>query len=161
MRIAHDRSTGRWTYDCGPAKMRSPQKPSQVKDRYWVEAVRSDAGGTDLPYSAVNIDGGKWLIFVPVAKLDRTWVLIAGETLAGRLGPSAKAATVKHNENSADPGVKVICVYTRDADDRADVMRVRARLFELGFTNKLPYKSNETTRAGLYAGAERVSKYYE
>ncbi len=56
----------------------------------------------------------------------------------------------------------VICVYTYDHTDEADVMRVRQRLKELGYTRKLPYKTDAATYAGLYRATTggRVSKYY-
>ena len=61
-----------------------------------------------------------------------------------------------------NPAVRVICVYTYDWTDEADVMRVRAELRELGFTAKISYKADSDTVAGNYAGAAkgRVGKYY-
>jgi hypothetical protein len=39
-------------------------------------------------------------------------------------------------------------VYTYDWQDEKDVRRVRQELRELGITQRIPYKSDEETRAG-------------
>jgi len=61
-----------------------------------------------------------------------------------------------------DSSNTVICVYTYDWTNEADVMRVRKALRDLGFTRKLPYKSDADTYAGKYraTGHTRISKYY-
>ena len=81
---------------------------------------------------------------------------------AGRLGQSAKASTARPNPNSANPDKHVICVYTNNANDEADVMRVREVLRELGFVGKIAYKPDTATQQGLYEnrGSRRVSKYF-
>ena len=57
----------------------------------------------------------------------------------------------------------MICVYTHDATDREDVMRVRERLREIGFTKKLSYKTDQATAAGVYSNNSEkpISTYYE
>jgi Basophilic leukemia-expressed protein Bles03 len=100
---------------------------------------------------------------VPVADLDQMWEKISTATELGRLGGLAKVATAMPNPLAKNPAVRVICVYTYDWTDEADVRRVRSELRELGFTAKIHYKVDEDTRAGNYAGKgkARVSKYFE
>ncbi len=47
--------------------------------------------------------------------------------------------------------MKVICVYTYDWTDEADVRRVRQELRALGITSKIPYKTDDDTNAGRYS----------
>ena len=123
----------------------NPRAPSKIRDDYWVHAENPNppADWTDR--------SGKWLIFTSFKKLDQVWAMIHDDTVAGRLGMSAKAATSKANGLAKNPFIKVICVYTYDALDVANVMRVRERLREIGFTKKLSYKTDEATNLGVYA----------
>ena len=122
--------------------------PSQVDDVYWVY--------TENPrYNGEHSDKiGKWLIFIAKAAADEAWQTIKNATLAGGLGISAKSSTNKLNPIAVkckNTDNNVICVYTYDYDDFADVKRVRNKLFELGFTQSLGYKTNDATRARHYS----------
>lgn len=130
--------------------------PSRVVDDYWVDVENPS------PHHGWTANSGKWLLFIPMAKLDTVWQIIAGETLQGRLGIAAKSATAKKNDPAKSSSLKLICVYTYDASDEADVFRVRQRLRELGFEKKIPYKTDKATQQGQYSARnkERVSIYY-
>lgn len=130
--------------------------PSEVADDFWVRAKRT---GDDYP--AHTERGGKWLVFVPTADLDEVWGRIKAALEAGSLGTQAKASTALPNPNAADSAEKVICVYTYDGDDEADVWRVRAGLRRLGITQPLFWKGDQATRDGQYQvrGNTRVSRY--
>jgi hypothetical protein len=104
-------------------------------------------------------NAGKWLIFVDRDKADGAWRVIRDETIAGRLGISAKVSTAKPNPDSRDDR-KVIFVYTRDWRDEADVMRVRERLRELGYEERLGYKRNIETYRGEYSKKGKRVTYY-
>ena len=133
-------------------------RPSQVTDKYWLHAERKKGD-----YPAATSNSGKWLIFVPISQIDEVWTKIKHATEDGRLGDSAKAATAKPNSNATDPATKVICVYTYDWTDKADVSRIRQDLRALGIVSKDPYKADHDTLTGRYArrGHKRISKYYE
>ncbi len=79
------------------------------------------------------------------------------------MGDLAKVATAKRNLIATNPRMKVICVYTYDWTDEADVRRVREELRALGITSKIAYKADSDTDAGRYSrlGHKRISKYYE
>ena len=130
--------------------------PSEVMDDFWVRAKRI---GDDYP--AHTERGGKWLVFVPTADLDDVWERIKATLAAGDLGAQAKSSTALQNPNAVDSAEKVICVYTYDGDDEADVWRVRAGLRRLGITQPLSWKPDQATRDGQYQvrGNTRVSRY--
>lgn len=131
--------------------------PSMVVDDFWVRAERAPSSA---PLATRR--SGKWLLFVPNAFADDVWAKIYAATVAGELGYAAKAATSRPNARATNQGAKLICVYTYDSDDVADVSRVRAKLREMGFVAPLSYKTDAATRAGEYAAVgSRVSKYRE
>lgn len=131
--------------------------PSQVTDVYWISADRGRGS-----YPEPTARSGKWLVFVQPDHVDEVWLKIRDAVRDGRLGSSAKCATSRPNPNAAS-SARVICVYTYDAEDVADVMRVRTVLRELGVTHKIPYKTDAATHQGLYGvrGSTRISSYYE
>jgi hypothetical protein len=133
-------------------------KPSEVTSSPWIYAERK--AGSYPPATERN---GKWLVFVLVEEVDQAWSKIKEATEAGELGDSAKVATMWPRPHISDQGSRVICVYTYDWMDEADVRRVRQALRELGFTWKLAYKSDRDTLDGKYRhrGDTRISKYYE
>jgi Domain of unknown function (DUF1917) len=136
---------------------RPPRTPSQIQDKYWVSATARKRRVRRTERS------GKWLIFVPLDELDAAWAKVKKATQEGLLGNSSKAATALSNPNAADPAKRVICVYTDDADDREDVLRVRQALRDLGFDRPMPYKTDQATLEGRYQinGHKRISLYYE
>lgn len=55
----------------------------------------------------------------------------------------------------------VICIYTYNHEDKVDVMRTREHLRTMVFTEKLGYKTDAATCAGVYraTGHNNVCKY--
>ncbi|MFQ6114621.1 MAG: putative phosphothreonine lyase domain-containing protein [bacterium] len=134
------------------------RRPSTVTNTYWLHAFRKKG-----VYPESTSNSGKWLVFVPVHKVDQLWKKIKHATEEGKLGGSSKVSTARPNPNATDSSTKVICVYTYDWTDQEDVMRIRQQLRDLGVTSKIPYKADEDTYAGRYRnrGNKRISKYYE
>jgi hypothetical protein len=56
--------------------------------------------------------------------------------------------------------MKVIYVYTPDWREEEDVMRVRERLRELGFVDRLGYKRNIETFQGQYSQKGKKVTFY-
>jgi hypothetical protein len=135
-------------------------KPSKETEAYWCEVkcrVKRDPG---IPAPGPD-DGGKWMVFVPAGEVDAWWETIRAAVLQGKLAGYAKCATARPNPNAQSSNSKVICVYTQDASDEAEAMRVREALRELGVTWKIGYKSDADTLAGVYATpGKRVSKWW-
>lgn len=135
------------------------RNPSEVRDDQFIYAYRKSEG---YPEHSRTL-GGKWLLFVQLPALDAEWQTIRQATEEGKLGGISKVATARPSPLTTNAGTKVICVYTYDWTDEADVRRVRESLRQLGFTKKIPYKADQETREGQYAASAtgRVSKYYE
>ena len=129
--------------------------PSKTTRMYWIvqDAPKPTERGLD------DEQVGKWLIFVPADEVDEAWRKVRDETARGMLGISAKVSTAKPNPDSRDERA-VIYVYTRDWADEADVMRVRERLRDLGFTERIGYKRNIETYRGEYSEEGRKVTYY-
>lgn len=140
------------------AKPYAERAPSSVTETAWIYAERMTG-----PYPPATLRSGKWLIFVPVREVDQVWATIKAATEAGRLGGCAKVATAKPRATAKDPNARVICVYTYDGSDEADVRRVREVLRELGITRRIPYKADQDTLDGTYGvnGHTRIGKFYE
>jgi hypothetical protein len=131
-------------------------KPSTFTDGAYLASVNPTA-----PPHDTNL-GGKWLLYVDRANVDEVWEKILTALHEGRLGPSAKVSTAADNPLSHRKDKHVICVFTVNADDEADVRRVRSELRELGFIARISYKTNSATRNREYAKTHgRTSKYFE
>jgi len=129
--------------------------PSKTAQMYWIVL---DAPGS-APEAIEDENAGKWLIFQEPDLADSAWKKVRDATVALELGISAKVSTAKPNPDSRD-NRKVIYVYTKDWADEADVMRVREKLRELGFVDRIGYKRNIETFAGEYAKKGKRVTYY-
>ena len=129
--------------------------PSKTSQMYWIVL---DAPGS-APEAIEDENAGKWLIFQEPDAADAAWKKVRDATVALELGISAKVSTAKPNPDSRD-NRKVIYVYTKDWVDEADVMRVREKLRELGFVDRIGYKRNIETFAGEYAKKGKRVTYY-
>lgn len=90
---------------------------------------------------------GKWLLYERGEVINKNWNMIAGSTLKGELGIDAKVSTAGQVDTSKE---YVVCVYTRNYLDTVDVKRVRQRLRELGYTQRLYYKPDLYTYLNIY-----------
>jgi hypothetical protein len=129
--------------------------PTKTLQTYWIV---QDAPGS-LPEAIEDENAGKWLIFMEPENVDAAWKKVRDATVAGELGISTKVSTAKPNPDSRDTR-KVIYVYTKDWADEADVMRVRQKLKDLGFVDRIGYKRNLETFAGEYAKKGKRVTYY-
>jgi hypothetical protein len=132
--------------------------PSRAKHDYWIYAYRQKGN-----YPAHTHRAGKWLIFVPIESVDEVWEKIRLAVEHGELGQSAKVSTARPNAIAPNRSRRVICVYTYDSDDAADVRRIRAALRALGIRHRIPYKTDKATEDGRYtrSGDKRISRYFE
>ena len=136
-----------------------PRKPSQEAQDEWLFSGRKKR----FPYPDHTERSGKWLVFLRPSEADDLWLKIKDAVERGQLGSEAKVSTNSPHSVRFNPNVQVICVYTYDYDDRADVMRVRDRLRELGVTWPISYKADEDTADSKYraTGHRNISKYRE
>lgn len=105
------------------AKPYSDCNPSEITDIYWIYAL-----GKNIVYPNPTKLSGKWLLFVNIEKLDETWKAVKKATEEGKLGDFSKTATSKPSPTATKLNTKVICVYTKDFNEKDDVMRVRREL---------------------------------
>lgn len=129
--------------------------PSRTTRMFWIvqdaPEVKPDAMEDEL--------AGKWLIFLPPERVDEAWIIVRNATCRKELGISSKVSTAKPNPDSRD-SMKVIYVYTPDWRDEQEVMRVRERLRELGFVDRIGYKRNIETYRGEYSQKGKRVTFY-
>ena len=114
--------------------------PSQVRAVYWLEVKR------ETPGPGPTARAGQWVIETTAAEQDALWLIVREATRQGKLGYKAKATTGPRAE---DREQREIHVVTYDADDTADVERVRAALEALGMPGPLRYtRANPPSEPG-------------
>lgn len=81
-----------------------------------------------------NYKSGKWLIHVNIEYVDSVWAAVAQATINNELGnTAAKVSTLDPEKLSLSASSSfhqhfVICIYTKDFDDKPDIWRVWKRL---------------------------------
>lgn len=106
--------------------------PSQVHAVYWLEVKREGPG------PAPTSRAGAWVIETTAAQADALWIAIRAATRSGQLGYKSKTTT-SARAGGLDRDQREIHVLTFDADDTADVERVRTALEQIGITESLRY----------------------
>ncbi len=117
----------------------------------WIQAKREIGD-----YPAPSERSGKWICFTNEMDAEEMWRLVASATKAGRLGSFSDMGPVRKD-------TRVIEVHTHDWTDEDDVRRVRMELRRIGYVDRIPYKADAETVAGVYkqTGYKRISKYFE
>lgn len=69
------------------------------------------------------------MLFCPPSEVDDIWGVVAKATAANELGIAAKVAPKSETEDARKD--RLICVYTTDFKNKADVGRVLQKLREL------------------------------
>lgn len=110
-------------------------RPSEVSGVYWIEA-KDKTGTAAAPTPRI----GEWVIDTTLTEVDALWEKIKTATEAGKLGYKSKVSTASRVQKQPDH--RVIIVRTADADDQADVERVREMLHQLEFNQELRYHRN-------------------
>lgn len=149
-------------------RVESSADPCATVER-WVHVEPLRAATYDLAHV------GKWLIYLRCRQVATSWGVIAKGTREGQLGISAKIRghppEPRSKTNQPDEltftdllggnARHVVCVYTRDWRDLADLERVGRALGELGAVASgiLRYKSDAQTYENVYAGNGPVSLF--
>lgn len=118
--------------------------PSQDLSQAWIYAL-----GPETKDFSSNPNTGKWCIFGTKDNIDGLWDKVKAKVKTGHL-VLAKTSTAY----GADffNGSFVICVYTRDWSDEAELKQSREVLRDAGFTEPLKYKRDIETINGVYGG---------
>lgn len=97
-----------------------------------------------------KVNSGKWMLFPSPGIVDKTWAAVVRGTSDGRLGTAAKVATKPDNPKFP---TQVICIYTRNFEDEADIKRVLVGLVRLGLAAPVigsPEKASENARKQIW-----------
>ena len=106
---------------------------------------------------------GKWMLFPSVKGVDAVWTKVKSLLADNQLGGCAKVAPAVHAGSAY-----LVCIYTRDHDDIADVFRVLKEIRQSGlYSRAISYKTDDATYRGEYSstasgaisGKKLVSKY--
>jgi hypothetical protein len=106
-------------------------QPSQIYGVYWIEAKPT------IPGPRLTSRVGQWVIVTTLEDVDAMWERIKQATVAGKLGYKSVVATASHD--ATKQAMRLIYIRTYDAEDTADVNRVRSALRELGIEGDLTY----------------------
>lgn len=107
---------------------------------------------------AHNVLGGKWLIYADSSKIDSLWERVIRMLCLDGKGSQAKVSGRKEGEDS-----HVICVYTDDYTQLAEVKALRDALRAIGVKWRIGFKTDAYTHLDIYAGNSwsiRPSRYY-
>ena len=119
-------------------------------------------GDLFLAAKARGCQTGKWMMFPSPDNVNSAWSKVAKATANNELGLAAKVAAVDPNEANANKA-RLICVYTEDFGDKADVKRVCEKLLALGLVNRsgamgngdrIYYKADAYTYLDIMGGNE-------
>lgn len=120
-------------------------RPSQDNKNVWLQAA-----APSLRSFESNERTGKWCIFRSEYEIDQAWAtvkeLAATEKLL--LAKVSTAIGCRYHDGH------VICIYTLDWSDHADLMTVRQILRAAGFTEELGYKRDIDTARRIYGSRE-------
>ncbi len=111
-------------------------QPSQIGAIYWIEAKRATAGAAPTArasFFSLNAD---------LSAVDSIWHQIKIATEGGELGYKAKVSTASRGGRK-DGVDREIRVQVADADDIAEVARIRAKLLSFGFSGTWRYVAHE------------------
>ena len=116
--------------------------PSKAALARWLVAWKRPQIRLDTRYT------GKWLTYRSRSQIDQVWQAVAGAVERGELGTLAKVSTTTSNVH-AHSRAHVICVYNSDHRDLADMSRVLLSLRHVGIGERLSYKEDAATLAGV------------
>ena len=105
---------------------------------------------------AKNVKEGKWMLFPSPKKVDGVGAKVARATGEGELGVGAKVAT-KNGDDDRSEKSRLVCVYTRDFEEKGDVERVLRKLMGMklvGGEQGIFYKCDAYTYLDVVGGNE-------
>ncbi|KAL6356905.1 hypothetical protein LRP88_10518 [Fusarium phalaenopsidis] len=128
--------------------------PISVQEREANKEKKSAAEDILQLAHAAKVRAGKWMLFCPPAEVNDVWDIVAKATANNELGIAAKVAPKPVDEDSRRD--RLICVYTTDFADKADVGRVLQKLRELRLVEArgrpIYYKPDAYTYIGISSG---------
>ncbi|EXJ67128.1 uncharacterized protein A1O5_09775 [Cladophialophora psammophila CBS 110553] len=145
--------------------------PGSITRMLRPERVRLESDIRELAKTQ-RVTEGKWMLFPQEAEVDRVWAVVAHAVWEGKLGMAAKVATATGEREiliddggddrgdgggsggsgggGKDRDQRLICVYTQDFSDQADVKRVLRALKDLGLLHLHLDRSNDGFKTIYY-----------
>jgi hypothetical protein len=120
-------------------------RPSQDENNVWLHAA-----APTLRSFESNERTGKWCIFRSEHEIDQSWATIKALATEEKILLAKVSTAIGRRYHDGH----VICVYTLDWNDYADVMTVREVLRAAGFTDELGYKRDVDTTRRIYGPQE-------
>lgn len=95
------------------------------------------------------------MLFPSPKNVDEVWAKVARATWEGELGVGAKVAAKNYDDENSEKS-RLVCVYTRDFEDRADVERVLEKLVGMKLVGEqgIFYKCDAYTYLDVMGGNE-------
>jgi len=112
-------------------------RPSDYSAVYWIESKRKNGD-----YPALTPNAGEWRVKLNVKDVDMVWEQVKGATEKGELGYKSKVST-RPAAGQTHPDERLLCVRTYNADDEADVERVKNALLDMGLNEGLIYNRDK------------------
>ncbi|CCF47048.1 hypothetical protein CH063_04028 [Colletotrichum higginsianum] len=134
----------------------STKKSTAVKMRE-IDQEQKEASRDILSLaSACRIKAGKWMLFCQPKDVDEVWRVISKATANNELGIAAKVAPWNPHTDPTGRKDRIVCVYTADFGDKADVTRILQKLRELRLVETMGrpiyYKPDAFTYLGIAYG---------
>lgn len=104
-------------------------RPSDYSSVYWIEAKRQQGD-----YPAATPNTGEWRITIHMDAVDEIWEKVKQATNEGKLGYKSKVST-RPAAGQTKPEERLLCIRTYNADDAADIERVKQELIHMGMDN--------------------------
>ncbi|KUI59417.1 UPF0696 protein C11orf68 [Cytospora mali] len=104
---------------------------------------------------AMKVKTGKWMLFVEPAFVNDIWATVARATVKNELGIAAKVAPREERGSAKE---RLICIYTYDFSDKADIARILHRMRQLELvrdrvgSKPIYYKADAFTYLGIGYG---------
>ena len=112
-------------------------RPSDYSSVYWIESKRKEGD-----YPALTPNAGEWRVKLNVTNVDALWEQVKQATEKGKLGYKSKVST-RPAASQTHPDERLLCVRTYNADDSADVERVKTALIDMGLNEELIYNRDK------------------
>ncbi|KIL91795.1 hypothetical protein FAVG1_05412 [Fusarium avenaceum] len=109
--------------------IKKSNKALSIKEREMIRERKKASDDILHLAHAAKVRAGKWMLFCSPAEVNDVWDIIAKATANNELGIAAKVAPRPVDEDSRKD--RIICVYTTDFADKADLGRVLQKLREL------------------------------
>lgn len=135
-------------------KTEETKKTKAAKEKA-IAKERSGATSDILNLAAMQkVRAGKWMLFCSPREVNEVWAIVAKSTADNELGIAAKVAPRSETEDPRKD--RLVCVYTADFSNKADVGRVLQKLRELKLVEvrvrPIYYKPDAYTYIGISSG---------